>query len=322
MATAAPPERKQGWLDWMGLGAGTFACRTWVFGDGHTATLEHDCLIGRRIFTVDGQELYNETVFPDRGFDLEFKIGSSTGCASVKNVHRELAIYYTLAWEGKEVVSTVFRRNDAKETSLESKFGVSVPSVTDAADVTIYKVEVKNLKSGKTKSLDKRFSDFVELHHKVWSSYAGSHLLSNVPTPPERKWKLFTDHKNAAFLESRRAGLHAFISKLVQIPRISDNTYVLEFLEETTTYKGSEKPVLVSVSKVLVESSSAGDSSVTTTSTNLSAAPASDAVSAPAPQPVDGVKTSDTEATTAKPADREVASKSGPEEDAGESDWI
>lgn len=317
MATAAPPERKQGWLDWMGLGAGTFAARTWVFGNEFTATLEHDCMIGRRILTVNGKELYNETVFPDRGFDLEFRIGTSTGCASVKNVHSELAIYYTLKWEGKEVVSTVFRKNKSNNSSLEANFNVSVPIIATVADITIYKVLVKNLKAGTTKTLDKRFSDFVELHHKVWSSYAGSHLLSNVPTPPERKWKLFTDHNNPAFLENRRVGLHAFISKLVQIPRISSNVYVLDFLGERPVPKSSEIPYLLSICKVPVELPSGSVGAPSTTN-------ASAVDGAPALPPADKGEESDAQATpTGTEAEKAAPKQDNADvEEEGESDWI
>ena len=45
---------------------GTVCTRTWKFGNGHIAILEHDCMLGRRVLFVDGAEIYRKTVFPDR----------------------------------------------------------------------------------------------------------------------------------------------------------------------------------------------------------------------------------------------------------------
>lgn len=232
---SVPTKKKQGWLDWIALGSGTFASRTWFF-DGNNALLEHDCMVGRRILSVNGKELYNDTVFPDRGFEVTFKIGGDVGKISVVNVHKELAIYYTLTWKGKEVVSKLFDRDDSTDAGathkdLTDQYTVSVGGTSTRGEVTMYKVTVKDRKSGKSTTIEKRFSEFVELHQKVWSSYAGSHLLSNLPAPPSRKWKLFTNHKSPQFVETRRAGLHKFLTKLMQIPRISYNIYVLQFLE-------------------------------------------------------------------------------------------
>ena len=68
---------------------------------------------GRRIFHVDGKEVYNQTVFPDRSFEVTFEVDSKVGKVSVVNVHKELAIYYTMVYDGREVVSTVFDKGKA-----------------------------------------------------------------------------------------------------------------------------------------------------------------------------------------------------------------
>lgn len=250
MSTAAPTRKKQGWLDWMALGSGTFASRTWIF-DGNSAILEHDCMIGRRILYVNGKVIYDDTVFPDRSFEITFKIGSNVGSVAVTNVHSELAIYYTLKWKGKDVVSKLFDHSSSEMKALDGNYEVTVASASNRGDVTMYKIVLKDKETGQTKVMEKRFSEFVELHQKVWSSYAGSHLLSNVPAPPSRKWKLFTNHKSPQFIEKRRVGLHRFLSKLIQIPRIADNFYVSMFLElDTPLTRGSGvSAALVGVAK-------------------------------------------------------------------------
>ena len=198
-------------------------------------------MIGRRILYVNGKVIYDDTVFPDRSFEVTFKIGSSVGSVAVTNVHSELAIYYTLKWKGKDVVSKLFEHSTSSNAkSLDGDYDVTVASASSRGDVTMYKVVLKDKETGQTKVMEKRFSEFVELHQKVWSSYAGSHLLSNVPAPPSRKWKLFTNHKSPQFIEKRRVGLHRFLSKLIQIPRIADNFYVGMFLElDTPLTRGS-----------------------------------------------------------------------------------
>lgn len=183
---------------------------------------------------VNGRELYNQTVFPDRSFEITFKIGEDVGKISVVNVHKELAIYYTLNWKGKQIVSKLFddeKSDSSVHEDLSDRYQVSVAGTATRGEIVMYKVSVKDRKSGKTAVVEKRFSEFVELHQKVWSSYAGSHLLSNLPAPPSRKWKLFTNHNSPSFIETRRVGLHKFMTKLIQIPRISSNIYVLQFME-------------------------------------------------------------------------------------------
>jgi hypothetical protein len=229
--------RKQGFWDWFGLGMGTFCNRTWRLEGNHVATLEHDCMIGRRIFNINGKELYNDTVFPDRSFEITFELDGKKGVVSVVNVHKELAIYYTMVYDGEEVVSTVF--DDDAGKSLENAFDISVPEYKVEGDKTLYLVKISK-RSGEESGTGngdgerrvwKRFSEFVQLHHQVWSSFAGSHLLSNVPAPPSRAWKLFTNHFDPSFLESRREGVERFISKLMQVPRIGSNVYIHNFFE-------------------------------------------------------------------------------------------
>ena len=59
---------------------------------------------------------------------------------SVVNVHRELAIYYTMVFDGKEVVSTVFDEKAA--ASLEGAFDISIPEYKSEGEKTSYLVRV------------------------------------------------------------------------------------------------------------------------------------------------------------------------------------
>jgi hypothetical protein len=301
-------------------GSGTFASRTWLF-DGNSAILEHDCMIGRRILYINGKIIYEATVFPDRSFEVTFKIGSGVGSVAVTNVHSELAIYYTLKWKGKDVVSKLFEHSADTSKSLDGDYDVTVASASTRGDVTMYKVAVKDKETGQSQVIEKRFSEFVELHQKVWSSYAGSHLLSNVPAPPSRKWKLFTNHKSPQFIEKRRVGLHKFLSKLIQIPRIAQNFYVAQFLElDTPLTRGT------GVAAALVGVAKPGEPPVvpnghigvplgsTTTSSNSTTA----ATTTSLHQETSKEDDSDVLASTAAPTTTEV--DKGEEESA--SDWI
>jgi len=230
------------------LGAGTYASRMWFFEGNNNALLEHDCMIGRRVLFVNGREIYNETIFPDRSFEITFKIGAHVGSVSVVNVHKELAIYYTLKWKGKEVTSTIFDTSSASASkSLDGTLDVAVTTAVNRGDVTMYKIVCKDKSTGTSVStVERRFSEFVELYQKIWSSYAGSHLQSNIPKPPDRKWKMFTNHRSASFVETRRVGLHGFLTKLLQMPRIAQNVYLLKFIEVPMGKKG-QVPMFVGV---------------------------------------------------------------------------
>ena len=54
---------------------------------------------------------------------------------SVVNVHKEMAIYYTLEFEGKKYVSTVF--DEKTKESMDGKVDVSIPEVKQEGDVTV-----------------------------------------------------------------------------------------------------------------------------------------------------------------------------------------
>jgi hypothetical protein len=93
----------------------------------------------------------------------------------------------------------------------------------------------------------KRFSDFVELDRKVRSAFAGSHLLSSLPSLPPKSIKLLNDHTDAAFVEQRRQGLQHYMAKLVALPRIPLNPDVLEFLALLPAHAVSNAPPVVVV---------------------------------------------------------------------------
>lgn len=285
--------------------------RMWFFGEECNCLLEHDCMLGRRSLSVNGREIYHETVFPDRGFEITFKIGSNVGKVSVVNVHKELAIYYTLTWNGKPVTSTIFdTKSKSAAKSLDETYVASVPSVSTRGDVAMYKITVKDRDSGEIVSnVERRFSEFVELYQKVWSSYAGSHLQSNIPKPPSRKWKMFTNHKSASFMEERRVGLHRFITKMLQMPRIAQNIYLLKFLEAPMGKKGMV-PVFVGVAAPgeAPVSTATGGGAPSTIESNTTVSQMEEGTSAPV--------------GASKTTDNEDAVVAGAEGGSGASDWI
>ena len=53
----------------------------------------------------------------------------------------------------------------------------------------------------------RRFKEFAELEEAVSASLAGHHMQSSLPRLPTKQLKLLTDHRDAAFIESRRRDL-------------------------------------------------------------------------------------------------------------------
>mmetsp|Transcript_15447 Transcript_15447/g.33294 ORF Transcript_15447/g.33294 Transcript_15447/m.33294 type:complete len:172 (+) Transcript_15447:436-951(+) len=112
--------------------------------------------------------------------------------------------------------------------------------------VAMYKV-TSQVRNGGPVTVDKRFSQFVELDRLVRSAFSGSHLLSSIPPLPSKLPKTFVKHLSPDFIETRRFGLDTYLRKLLALPRIPQNPDVLEFLKILPPVAVSNAPPVVDV---------------------------------------------------------------------------
>ena len=129
--TVKPKEGpKKKFFTWLGLGVGTVVSRTWKFGPGkkHTIVLEHDCMTGRRQVWLNKKLVHNQTVFPDRSFEIFVDVDGKQGKIRVENKIMKLQVHYHFDYDGEEQVSSMF--DTSCKTTLENVLSVSIPEVT------------------------------------------------------------------------------------------------------------------------------------------------------------------------------------------------
>lgn len=191
--------------------------------------------------------MYQRTVFPDRSFEIWFDINGISGKIAAENDYKDNALYYSCIFDNRPLQTTIFGAKAdtgaaaagaaAAAVAPAGPVEVSIPETETQVDgrleVAFYKIAMVK-ENGETTELLKRFSEFIDLYEKIWSSYASHELLKDIPKPPKKSFKLFRKHNDAAFIESRRIGLEKFMQGLTKIPAIMSNLFLLEFLELTT----------------------------------------------------------------------------------------
>jgi hypothetical protein len=113
--------------------------------------------------------------------------------------------------------------------------GVSIPATRQMSDHILYQIDIVNCRKEKEYAkwtVLKRFGQFYEMDSLVRSSLSDKHpqLLSSLPSPPERKLKLFNDHSDANFVEQRRVLLENYLQKMVEIDEVVRDKNLLSFL--------------------------------------------------------------------------------------------
>jgi len=112
--------------------------------------------------------------------------------------------------------------------------GVTIPATRTMSDHVLYQIDVCNARRRKTFSkwtVLKRFGQFYEMDTAMRACFANDpEFLAQLPSPPERRAKLFNDHMDPTFIEQRRALLEAYLQKLVAIPQVVRNIVFLQFL--------------------------------------------------------------------------------------------
>ena len=93
-----------------------------------------------------------------------------------------------------------------------------------------YALAVRRRADGSTTVVHRRFKEFAELEEAVNASLAGHHMQSSLPRLPTKQLKLLTDHRDAAFIESRRRELATFARRLVAVPHAASAPSMLPFV--------------------------------------------------------------------------------------------
>jgi len=96
------------------------------------------------------------------------------------------------------------------------------------------------MRSGESKTLEKRFSDFQALHAQMRSNYEvgrSAHLLKNFPDFPPASMKLFVDHTNPEFLDKRKHELERWFQQLLGLPHACTDVHLLHFLGMWTAFE-------------------------------------------------------------------------------------
>lgn len=113
---------------------------------------------------------------------------------------------------------------DSKSSSADIK-SVEVPT-TRITDSTVF--YVINVKAGSKWSVIKRYNQFKELHTKL-STDLSKHIPVGCDLPPQ-KWKMFTSHRDPAFVEERRCLLESYLKKLLNVPELANSDVLKSFL--------------------------------------------------------------------------------------------
>lgn len=90
--------------------------------------------------------------------------------------------------------------------------------------------EINTVLNDKETVVRRRFSDFDELDCLVRSVFQGHHLSSNLPPLPSKHMKLLMDHTTSDFVEQRRIDLEVFLRRLINVPHVTCDPDLLEFL--------------------------------------------------------------------------------------------
>jgi len=136
--------------------------------------------------------------------------------------------------------ATTDAKNDAKAPTLDELpedvevTGVAIPGTRLMSDHVLYQIDVVNARKRKTFSkwtVLKRFGQFYDMDTLVRASFAENlQVLAAMPPQPQRRAKLFNDHMDSAFVESRRVLLENYLQKMMCVIDVVRNKDFLQFI--------------------------------------------------------------------------------------------
>lgn len=111
---------------------------------------------------------------------------------------------------------------------------IEVPSTRTMSDHVLYQVDVSNSRKPRTFSkwtVLKRFTQFYEMDTAVRAALEGKDsVLEKLPPPPERQFKLLTDHMDDVFIQQRKVLLENYLQRMLEVEEVVRNKEFLQFL--------------------------------------------------------------------------------------------
>jgi len=207
---------------------------------------------GKVIVFVDGAQM-GTGLASFNSCELKYRVGNRIGITKIVfneqfNFSYEF-ITSILSQSGdtevlKEINETLVGNHNASVVTATVTKG-SLENSGDGA-VAMYHIVCK-LQNDSILETDKRFSDFVTLDRDIKSAFQGSHMISSMPTLPPKNIQVFSNHSQPAFIAKRKAGLDIYMRKILSLPRVVNNPYVMQFLGIIPAFASSDAPPLVNV---------------------------------------------------------------------------
>ena len=180
------------------LGCSSNTSTRFWYVDGHLVLLRHDELSGLRQILVD-QVLCDESrKVLDDGSSHAIAVGGRPATLTISVV--KLGFCYNLQI-GDADLGDVMTGKVGKSEDIHVQ--LSAASVDEADQAVYFTVDSKTppcqlgaFEPDDTRTVRRRFKDFVALDAAVRSSFPSKHLLSSFPRLPPRHLKLLTDHKS------------------------------------------------------------------------------------------------------------------------------
>ncbi|KAG5176389.1 hypothetical protein JKP88DRAFT_265419 [Tribonema minus] len=206
--------------------------RHWEFldsaGGRHVLSLIHDCVSGARACLLDYAELKDSAgtsnclnlLFGAAKIAFEVKATGEWGKLEIRR-SGILGYQYRCEVDGRAI-----RETTSKVNNQEHEFDVRIPSSVQACaykggdqpNVTWYLLRVRRLRDGACTEVHRRYTDFEMLHQQCDGMMKGHHLSDSLPPLPCKSPLL--DRSDAAFIESRRAELQAYLRTLLRVPHV------------------------------------------------------------------------------------------------------
>ena len=187
----------------------------------HEVILRHNTFTGARDILIDGQSVHQSSKFIDDGDNLPITIGERKGTIKI---FANMYFQYELKFDGE----TIQEDMENNESLTDVKLTIRVTGFNQEGSNVTYSIETKALDVKCV--VNKRFSEIDDLDSKIKISLKNSHFAENLPSFPEKKLALFTDHTSQDFLEGRRQDLHRYFQNLVGVPRVIQNKDLRLFL--------------------------------------------------------------------------------------------
>jgi len=97
----------------------------------------------------------------------------------------------------------------------------------DSGAVVLYQVDLKN--DFREWTVLKRYKLFSQLDEDLHRVLGKTELADRLPKLPPKRFRLFVDHLDKAFIDERRLSLEEYCNDLLSIPEVANHDVVLQF---------------------------------------------------------------------------------------------